>query len=344
MADKTGIEWADATLNPVVGCAKVSDGCRNCYAEKQSARCAAMGAAKPPEERGRLAHYMRVVTKKGAFNGKVVLIPEVLEEPLRKSKPRKYFVNSMSDLFHTDVPDGFIDKVLAMVLLTPRHTYQILTKRSKRMAEYFSQEDLLDRIVMAAREAADYAWDEEALSSFSWPLQNLWMGVSVEDQESADERIPDLMQVGVGVRWLSMEPLLGPVELGLLGTCPEEWGLGYSPVSDHLHWVVVGGESGPGARPMHPDWARSLRDQCAEAEVPFFFKQWGAWVSTDGMYDTEKDRLVDRRNGQMRRIEGGWGLWPEVEELEPMGRCSSKKVAGRELDGRTHDEYPEVRR
>ncbi len=238
------IEWTEQTWNPVVGCVKVSPGCKHCYAETMSRRLQAMGAP-------------------GYENGfKVRLLPERLQYPLRRSKPTMYFVNSMSDLFQKDVPFKFVDKVMDVVKASPRHTFQILTKRSERMREYFSKHTVPD---------------------------NAWLGVSVEDQKYGKPRIDDLRLINARTRFLSTEPLLE--DLGNLEL-------------NKIHWVIVGGESGAGARPMQEAWVIKIRDQCAAQDVDFFFKQWGAW-GADGIKRTKK------ANG--RKLQGEvWDMIPEM--------------------------------
>ena len=214
MARISSIEWTDITWNPVTGCTKLSAGCKNCYAERMAKRLKAM----------RSARY--------ANGFKVTLHEEALNEPYGWKKPRTVFVNSMSDLFHPDVPFEFIEKVFETMINTPRHNYQILTKRSERLAELAPK--------------------------LTWP-KNVWMGVSVED-ERVVHRIDDLRKVDAAVRFLSLEPLIGPL---------------YDLNLDGIGWVIVGGESGPKSRLMEKLWVESLRIQCEEAGIPFFFKQWG---------------------------------------------------------------------
>jgi protein gp37 len=214
MATRSHIEWTEMTWNPVTGCSKVSAGCKNCYAEKLAKRLKAMG----------------VERYKNGF--KVTLQPDLLDVPLHWREPRTVFVNSMSDLFHEKVPLEYIQKVFDTMVRCPQHTFQILTKRSRRLRELAPE--------------------------LPWP-RNVWMGVSVED-ERVIHRITDLKTVPAAVRFLSCEPLIGPLyELPLRG----------------IHWVIVGGESGPGARPMKREWVVSIHRQCKATEVPFFFKQWG---------------------------------------------------------------------
>lgn len=318
MSAKTAIEWTDYSWNPVSGCDKVSPGCDHCYAETIATRFAG--------------------TKAYPDGFKVTLKPERMTDPLRKRswRGKRVFVNSMSDLFHADVPDEYIAQVFAVMALTPDVTYQVLTKRHGRMRSLLSSEVFRG---LVWRHAASVA---AALTlyadGFRWPLPNVWLGVSVEDQKRADLRIPALLDTPAAVRWLSCEPLLGPVDLGAaFGT-----NYGGDPREDEtgVDWVVVGGESGTGARPMHPEWARILRDQCEAGGVPFHFKQWGEWSAdlntlgwpADGTY-------VNAQNGsradEITAMQGGtWTL---------MGRVG-KKVAGRELDGRTWDEWPVMAR
>jgi len=214
MATESHIEWTDTTWNPVTGCSKVSQGCKNCYAERLAHRLQAMG----------LHRY------RNGFD--VTLHEQAIDEPFRWKKPRKVFVNSMSDLFHEEIPLEYIQRVFAVMAAVPRHTFQILTKRSDRLREVAGQ--------------------------LPWP-SNVWMGVSVESSDMLF-RVTDLETVPAAVRFLSCEPLLGP--------------LSQIPLS-HIHWVIVGGESGPGARPMEPLWVHEILHQCRAANVPFFFKQWG---------------------------------------------------------------------
>lgn len=244
MTTNSKIEWTEQTWNPTVGCTKISPGCKHCYAEVMAQRLQAMGT-------------------RGYENGfKLSLLPSRLDEPLRRSKPTVYFVNSMSDVFHEEVPFSFIDQIFQTISRTPQHTYQILTKRAERMAEYF-----------AARQVP----------------QNAWMGVSVEDKKHGVPRIDHLRKVDANVRFLSIEPLLE--DLGDLDL-------------NQIHWVIVGGESGPKARPMQEVWVEDIRIQCEEASVAFFFKQWGGWGAD--------------------------------------GKKRAKKQNGRELNGRTWDGMPQL--
>lgn len=316
MSDHSGIEWTEATWNPVTGCFKVSAGCKNCYAER---------------DWDRLAKNPRATKYFGRKFTDVKCHPEILEQPLRWQKPRRIFVNSMSDLFHESVPDEFIAQVFQIMAQSKNHVFQVLTKRPDRMLAFMSKCSNWGGWVTHNGQAVKGAYDGDGIivGYDEWPLPNVWLGVSVEDQQTANERIPFLLDTPAAVRWVSMEPLLAPVDLtsvtyerrygtGLInaltghkrGHLPNT-PLGIGPVID---WVVVGGESGPKARPMHPGWVRSLRDQCIAADVPFFFKQWGEWIETDD---------------------------PDLQSFGKMAKVGKKK-AGRILDGETWSEYPSV--
>lgn len=327
MADKTGIEWTDATWNPLRGCSRISEGCRNCYAESVANRF-----------KGQDQPYEGLIAKGGQWNGQIKLVPEKLTEPLRWRRPRRIFVNSMSDLFHEGVPDWYIDKVFAVMALAEKHTFQVLTKRPQRMRDYLSQ----DRRMEWAQ-AGVHIWggnDPDAVSDFiqygEMALPNVWLGVSVEDQATADERIPLLLQTPVAVRWVSAEPLLEEVTIfsmdGLIDVI--------EGMPSPLHWVVVGGESGPGARPMHPEWARSLRDQCAAAGVAYLFKQWGEWQPTEVV--PGGDIGGDMRKGLVEIVKPHGENNGRFERGDVLMRRVGKKAAGRLLDGVQHDGYPEV--
>lgn len=242
MTTTSKIEWTEQTWNPTVGCTKISPGCKHCYAELMAQRLQAMGTH-------------------GYENGfKLTLLPSRLQEPLQRKKKTVYFVNSMSDVFHEDVPFEYIDQIFESIAKTPQHTYQILTKRADRMAQYFINRPVPD---------------------------NAWLGVSVEDREYGVPRIALLRQVSAKIRFLSVEPLLED--------------LGDLDLTD-IHWVIVGGESGSKARPMQKEWVEDIRIQCEEANVAFFFKQWGGWGAD--------------------------------------GKKRAKRYNGRELNGRTWDQMP----
>jgi len=289
MSSSTSIEWTEETWNPVRGCGVVSPGCTNCYAMKQAHRFSGKGKA---------YEGLTKMSKGGpVWTGKVALHRELLDWPLRRKKPLRIFVNSMSDLFHEDVSWEFIDAVFGVMAVTERHTYQILTKRPKRMLEYLRRQKLdpllgfPERIAQRAAEFIGHGHDN---CGPGWPLSNVWLGVSVEDQERADERIPLLLQTPAAVRWISAEPLLGPLNLRLFLTKK----LLHPEQVPPLDWVVVGGESGPGARACSLDWIRSLMEQCRTAGVPIFVKQLGA----HGTF--AQRRLKNRKGGDPLE-------WPE---------------------------------
>lgn len=301
------IEWTGETWNPVIGCDKVSPGCKNCYA----IRTAWIRLHNPKiNER-----YTGTVEKTAAGNinwtGKINMLEEVLMKPLKTKKPTVFFVNSMSDLFHEQVPFDFIDKVFAVMALCPQHTFQVLTKRAERMYQYFDslKTERCPNIHLASNKSHG-GYMMVRLHEDELPLPNVWLGVSVENNDAARDRIIYLASVPSAVRFLSCEPLLGPVNLWpWLELTHNKW---TGKPGSIIDWVICGGESGPGARPMHPDWARSLRDHCKRSGVPFFFKQWGEYSP---------------------------GLVPGNGD-EPAYFKVGKKVAGRLLDGILHDEYP----
>jgi protein gp37 len=317
MADKSKIAWTESTWNPVTGCTKIGAGCKNCYAERMTKRFWKQWGCEPPPN-----HF------------KVKLHPERLDQPLRWKKPRRIFVNSMSDLFHKDVPNKFISRVFDRILDADQHTYQILTKRYRRAAKYIDCE-------------------------LPGHVQILF---SASNQAEVDTAVPILMQIPAAVRGLSLEPLLGPIDLAnvswrlsecsvVRGTVLGTNGRTFSPCGASgkgVDWVIVGGESGPGARPMHPNWVRSIRYQCFEAGVPFFFKGWGAWYPLHPSYvhppigkklgqyavaywDNNAERFI---NGTYKGIENDLGEWDIMIRI-------GKKKSGRILDGRTWEEYPE---
>lgn len=267
MSDYSKIAWTESTWNPVSGCSKVSEGCRNCYAERDWPRLAS-------NPRGRYS---------GRTFTDVMCHEELLDQPLRWKRPRKIFVNSMSDLFHPDVPDAFIDRVFATMgdvfnSNPDHHIFQILTKRPERLSRYLGDPQTLPRVVNAMSFRI-YGEDPTPL----WPLPNVWIGVSVEDQKTANERIPPLVDTPVAVRWVSVEPILERVTFrwsswGSYLKKREDGSLsrGHLDGLKMLDWIVVGGESGPKARPAKREWIEALVGECHEATVPIFVKQLGA--------------------------------------------------------------------
>lgn len=349
MADRTTIEWTDATWNPIRGCTRVSEGCRNCYAEIMAARFS---------DPGQWGHGIarRVKLPDGGtdhrWTGKLELIETRLDQPLRWRAPRRIFVNSTSDLFHEAALDEWIDRVFAVMALAPQHTFQVLTKRPERMREYLAANPGIRIRTEMPRIAGPLPVIE-----MDWPLPNVWLGTSVEDQASADARIPHLLATPAAVRFVSAEPLLGPVDLDEIAIPRPDlrasviWSAlrGWGGAPAKLDWVIVGGESGPGARPMRPDWARSLRDQCVAAGVPFFFKQWGEWGHALHMPGVEAVSAAAAKSGHWAhphryRIHGGPEDGQCFESLpeDHLTLRVGKARAGRLLDGRTWDQMPGV--
>lgn len=327
--NKSKIEWTEATWSPVIGCTKVSAGCKHCYAER--------------EVETRWSKNPKSIWYGRSF-AEVLCRPETLAgagSPLTWTKPRRIFVCPRADLFHDEVPDLFIADVFGVMAATPQHTYQVLTKRPERARWLLGGEGVLNFRTAVEECAAMYS-DADA----AWPLPNVWLGVSIEDQLTADERIPLVLDTPAAVRWISAEPLLGAVDLtniehphfsiradvlGGVDSRGRRRGDDIQP-GPSLDWVVAGGESGPNASPMHPDWPRHLRDQCAAAGVPFLFKQWGEWIGVE----------------DLRRLPGGSGPGFGAFDRCPHDMQTDtvrvgKHRAGRLLDGVLHDAYPEPR-
>lgn len=337
MADQSKIEWTDATWNPVTGCTKVSPGCDHCYAETFAERW-----------RGTKGHHFE-----NGFD--VQLRPERLDQPLSWKKPRKVFVNSMSDLFHKDVPDLFITQVFDVMEQAKQHTFQVLTKRHDRMRAFVQRREAAKREYAekfdhcpteAMRNSPAAEWARKRAVT---PPENIWLGVSVEDQKWADIRIPSLLETPAAVRFLSCEPLLGPVDLTkhldryeYKGSEHRDDVGGVDWYGPRIGWVIAGGESGPGARPAHPDWFRQLRDQCQSAEVAFHFKQWGEWVPESLWLhrDTAPAAFLSAEGTTRLLVNGKPTAAPMSRGQDITIRRVGKKTAGRELDGRTWDEFP----
>lgn len=360
------IEWTERSWNPILGCAVVSPGCKNCYAMRTAHRLGRNPAT--PLYDG----LTRVVNGKPVWTGEMRLAAhDVLTAPLRRRKPTTWFVNSMSDLFAEGVPDAWLDYVFAVMLLSPQHTFQVLTKRPERMRDYLTRPGTPEVKARhdAIQAAAARLAPERAPIHNLWFRDNIWLGVSAEDQQRFDERTAALFETSAfGPRFVSLEPLLSAIDLrfgwdhcdlcggtGILarwpkGRCHVCNGKGQvritgAPRRDSyrsLNWVIVGGESGPGARPMHPDWPREIRDQCAAFGVPFFFKQWGEW---QGHLDRDKADpdwradygRMDREPFTWLNLAGGRGF--HGDRFHVMQRVG-KKVSGRLLDGRQHDGMP----
>ena len=273
MSDKSKIQWTEASWNPIRGCSKVSDGCKFCYAMAVAARFC--GPGQPYEG-------LAVRTPTGPqWTNAVRLVPGKLAEPLHWTRPRLVFVNSMSDLFHPDVPEDFIDRVFAVMAACPRHTFQVLTKRPGRMRAYANGEGMTGisgfngrrwRISCAAEQVDGMRTDHVP----TWPLPNVWLGVSAEDQSTWDARVPDLLHTPAAVRWVSAEPLLGPIDGGTALSNHRLTFSGRDGILPGIDWLVAGGESGTTARPCHLEHVRSLAAQCRAAGVPVFVKQLGS--------------------------------------------------------------------
>ncbi|QUM73315.1 phage Gp37/Gp68 family protein [Sphingopyxis granuli] len=378
MSDGSAIEWTDATVNAINGCSLASPGCTNCYAM----RLAGTRMKNHPSRKG-----LTVDTKAGpVWNGEVRLVESALLQPLCWQRSRIIFWNAHGDTFHDAVPDEWIDLMFAVMAMTPQHKHLVLTKRSARMRAYLSDDNFRGRIsdMVCAWPADRIGTGNEFIADWRLmahhPLPNVWLGVSVEDQARADERIPDLLATPAAGRFLSCEPLLGPIDLRWIAEPDEEkdgvidallgcnwidgmgWGTEFRPVrpghedrvmtrrvcsseeeilaARKIDGVIVGGESGPGARPMHPAWTRSLRDQCAAAGVDFHFKQWGniAPLQSARPVEGEGAGIVAWPDGTI----GGGQSERNGGPGQQMYRAE-KKIAGRLLDGVTHDALPWTR-
>jgi protein gp37 len=306
----TTIEWTDATWNPFVGCSKISAGCTHCYAINQAYRNNAM-AQKMPNP-GRMKYYNGLTHKKGDhtdWTGTVRFVPEALEIPLKWRKGRKIFVNSMSDLFHEAIPDEQIDQVFRVMALTQQHIYQVLTKRPKRMLEYLRSAK--NRVRIAAVDLGRMHGIEHSLiesCQCDWPLPNVWLGMTVENQAAADERIPLLLQTPAANRFLSCEPLLEKIDFNQPIICSCAKGKtslfqikNGSYLASMIDWVIIGGESGSGARQCNIEWIESMLWQCKSSNIPAFIKQLGS-----NPYTNEHPlKLCDRKGANLQE-------WPKA--------------------------------
>ena len=333
MGDNTRIGYLDATWNSIKGCSHVSSGCENCWAERQAARF-----SKPGE-------HFHGLTKNGRWVGEAKLYEKELYKPFHWRRPRRIGVCFMGDLFHGSVSGEDVAKVFAVMAKAKQHTFLVLTKRPDRMLEFLQW---AGQRVCPSEALYDYIEDDVEINYdtdiVSWPLPNVWLGVSVEDQETADQRVPVLLQCEAVLHYVSAEPLLGHIEWGhsihhchagrdgecYWPSCPQtrdnephktgrscpynDWETDEEdPSPPRLGWVICGGESGPCARPIQPEWVRSIRDQCKSAKVPFYFKQWGEFVP----YEIELGGSITYRK-------------------------IGKRLAGRTLDGKIHDAIPEL--
>lgn len=294
----TKIEWADAVINPFVGCTRISAGCEHCYAERMAKRLQAMGTRGYEVS----AHFDSVVGRHGRWNGRINVIPQAMQAATRRRKSTTFFVNSMSDLFHEKKTYTDVSLVLDVIAACPQHTFIVLTKRPSCMVQVM----------------LEYYKSNQT-------LPNLALGVSIENQNEV-HRACTLTQVNAAIRFVSYEPALGPLDIRA------------QLATSKIHGVICGGESGPGARPMHPDWARSMRDQCAEAGVHFFFKQWGEWAPGENTPDD------GRRYPMQQYFNEHWdvtaGQWMDEEDYGPIMYRVGKHRAGRLIDGRTHNALP----
>jgi protein gp37 len=305
---KTNIEWTDATWNPIRGCSRVSAGCLNCYAEKVAARFS---------DKGQPFHLFASRTPKPHWTGKIEIVENHLLDPLHWRSPKRVFVNSMSDLFHESLSDEAIDRVFAVMALCPQHTFQALTKRPERMLRYCQSRAKSLSYWEAAGRSIGYTFKfqsltGEQLSTCPFPLPNVWLGTSVEDRTTADERIPLLLRTPAAKRFVSYEPALGPVDFESIPFCLRD---GHPTPSDMqgpmalqyirhgtpgINWLIVGGESGPGARPFNVEWARNTIRQCSAAGVACFVKQLGARPLSEG--GEEMHWLTDRKGGNIEEF------------------------------------------
>jgi protein gp37 len=327
MGRETGISWTDSTWNPIRGCSRVSEGCRNCYAETVANRF-----CKPGSPYDGVVQIGADGKGTGKWNGQIRFVEKHLLDPLRWKNPRKIFVNSMSDLFHENVTDEMRDQIFAVIALCPQHDFQILTKRPLVAWDYWFKVSPQNRLFWIAQaidamfpERTDATRAAKARLFEGGPIPNARHGFSAEDQKTFDGRwdiMGRLAACGFPT-FASLEPLLGAIDMGT-GRLPD--------------WVIVGGESGPGARPMHPDWARSLRDQCKAAGVPFFFKQWGEWLSL-----SDYDPFVHGMKTDTYRHEFAYrtGVKNDAELPISCFRVGTK-AAGCLLDGVPHHEFPAV--
>jgi protein gp37 len=303
----TKIEWCEETWNPVTGCSPISEGCAHCYAQRMAKRLA-----------GRYGY-----PKDDPF--RVTFHEDRLDEPRKWRKPRMVFVCSMGDLFHEDVDLWHIDDIIDTCMAASQHIYLFLTKRPENIKTFL---------------------DAATPRQVKWMAKRAWLGVTAENQARADERVPILLQIPAAVHFVSIEPMLGPVDLNKRECLIDKRRFKYT-LGNYLDWVILGGETGPGARPMHPEWARSVRDQCVNAGVPFFFKSWGEWRLKGSTDFADKGSPIGfgvlAKDGEWFDGQTGWNgrsIDPDTGEAY-MNRVG-KKTAGRLLDGREWNEYPEV--
>ncbi|MFT3973290.1 MAG: phage Gp37/Gp68 family protein [Amaricoccus sp.] len=354
MAEQSSIEWTDATWNPITGCTLVSDGCRNCYA-------AELATTRLRNHPSRAGLARKNAAGEAKFTGEVRFNEQWLDQPLRWRRPRKIFVCAHSDLFHESVPNEWIDRVFAVMALAPQHTFQVLTKRPARAHEYLTADGGFGpwgRVEHHARHMAHIPPGKTLATYGGSNLPNVWLGTSIEDQRTVDERLPHLVAAPAAVHFVSYEPALGPADLapwmhdsgcrfraeGICTCC--------APRETHLDWVITGGESGRHARPSHPDWFRRVRDDCAAAGVAYLHKQNGAWLAVEVGRDGEISPPIPMAGfSRTRRWDGTSFVSPgddaNVRDVFAPGSALTfpvgKAAAGRLLDGREHNDMPEAR-
>lgn len=312
--NKTKIELTNHLWSPVTGCTPISEGCANCYAKRMAQRL-----------RGRYGY-----PSDDPF--RVTLHHNRLGDLLKLKKPRMIFTCSMGDLFHEDVPFEYIERVFSEIRSATfdDHIFQILTKRPKRMLDFWNWQ--------TEKDSRPPNFIYSSTDNANIPNKNIWIGVTVENQQRADERIPLLMQIPAAVRFVSCEPMLLSVNLNLCHSCQIE----PDKCDEHnkIDWIVCGGETGPGARPMHPDWIRSLRDQCQDAGTPFFFKSWGDWVSFEDTNIIMVDRIDVRKLPLCEFADGTKIRTHDFHFSDKTVYKVGKKKAGRMLDGKEHAGMP----
>jgi protein gp37 len=314
----TKIEWAERTWNPIVGCSLMSAGCTNCYAMALAWRMANNPSA---SLRAKYEGTVQLVKGKAVWTGKVNLSEKALLEPLRRQKPTVWFVNSMGDLFHSDITDQQIDRIFAVMALCPQHIFQVLTKRPKRMREYcISRFGGWGEMLLTDAIEALSGFEKDGGGEWGKPLPNVWLGTTIEDKRALLQRAALLKETPAALRFWSCEPLLGH--------------LGYIPPDVMPDWVISGGESGSGARPSHPAWHTHLRDQCMKAGIPYFFKQWGTFspIRQIGGHFDHRERIDTRV--MMSGDFGGHNGWPMKRQ--------PKHKSGRTLEGIEYNQMPAI--
>lgn len=322
---RSSIQWTDSTWNPVLGCSPVSEGCRNCYAASMAYRFRETDSV--------FYHLADRRCGRAVFNGGIHTNEAQKLAPLTWRKGRLVFVGSMTDIFHENIPDFIRTDIFAVIAACPQHVFQMLTKRPKLAVDYFRRTDMAS--LRTAMRGLDLPGIDRLPST--WPLPNVWMGASMENQPAANERMGDLLRIPAVVRFASVEPMLGPISLRI--PCAPFWGGKNTRWTLPLDWVIAGGESGPGARVSDPRWFRNLRDECAVFRVPFLFKQWGEFYPDD--YEPDSDRPLIR------------AVWSDGVKWHPSPRLVDrfrhdatlmvrvgKKRSGRLLDGREHNAFP----